>query len=148
KLGMKPNLAPLGHLAPGSASSDYVRNAEQGAQTLLNTREYVYYSYYQRVRQQLEQFWEPNLRSRLKKFFAKGRTLASDKEHSTRLMVHLDKEGTITKIEVRDTSGLLELDQAAIDAFNKAGPFPNPPRGMLEANNGAVTVEWEFVLRT
>ena len=154
-LGLSHDMKPLGHLSPqareqlgqSAASSDYLQDTKIGAQTMLNTREYAYFSYYQRVRRQLEQYWEPGLRQRLRKMVERGRTLASEKEHSTKLLVVMGQSGNIEKILVQDTSGVLDLDQAAIDAFNKAGPFPNPPRGLVE-RDGTVKVEWQFVLRT
>ena len=148
-LGVKMNLTPMGHLGPGAlaATSDHLKDVSKGAQTLLNTKEFAYFSFYQRVRKQLEQYWEPGLRQRLKNMFARGRQLAADREHATRILVMMNGEGIITKIQVESTSGLLDLDQAAIEAFNRAGPFPNPPRGLVEAD-GNVKVEWEFVLKT
>lgn len=151
-IGVAVNMKPLGHLGPEglaqeAATNDNLKEVKEGAQTLLNTREFAYYSFYQRVRTQLEQFWEPGLRERVVKMFRRGRQLASEKEMSTRLLVVLNTNGVITKILVNETSGVFDLDQAAVDAFNKAGPFPNPPTGMVEPD-GTVKVEWEFVLRT
>jgi TonB family protein len=151
-LGVPVNLRPLGHLGPDAiaqqaATNDHLRDVQNGAQTLLNTREFAYYSFYQRVRRQLEQFWEPGLRERVTKMFRQGRTLATETELTTRLLVELDASGVIRKIRVQETTGLIDLDQAAVDAFNRAGPFPNPPQGMVEVD-GTVKVEWEFVLRT
>lgn len=148
-LGVRMNMKPMGNLGPGqmAATSDYLNNVQQGAQTLLNTKEFAYFSFYQRVRKQLEQYWEPGLRNRLRNMFEKGRQLAADREHKTHLTVVMNNEGLITRILVESTSGFLDLDQAAIDAFNKAGPFPNPPRGMIDSE-GTVKVEWEFVLKT
>ncbi|MEW6058100.1 MAG: energy transducer TonB, partial [Bdellovibrionota bacterium] len=148
-LGVKMNYKPMGGVGPGeiAATNDYLKDVKPGAQTMLNTKEFAYFSFYQRVRRQLEQYWEPGLRERLRSMFAKGRQLAADREHATRILVVMDHEGTITKIQVEGTSGLLDLDQAAVDAFNRAGPFPNPPKGMIESD-GTVKVEWEFVLKT
>lgn len=153
-LGVHMNFKPLGNIDPNkrnepgqeSASNDHV-NLDEGAQALLNTKEFKYYTFYQRIRQQLEQFWEPGLRERMKKMFAKGRALAADKDHSTKLVVVLNDRGVITRILVENTSGVGDLDQAAIDAFNRAGPFPNPPQGLLESDR-TVKISWEFVLRT
>lgn len=148
-LGVHMDFKPMGNLGPGqtASSNDYLKDVQQGSQTLLNTKEFAYFSFYQRVRHQLEQYWEPGLRERLKAMFERGRQLAADQEHSTHLTVVMNAEGSITRILVDSTSGLIDLDRAAIDAFNKAGPFPNPPRGMIEAD-GTVKVEWEFVLKT
>jgi outer membrane biosynthesis protein TonB len=45
-----------------------------------------------------------------------------------------------------DTSGIKELDDAAIESFNDAGPFPNPPKGLVV--DGKVTIEWGFVVKS
>lgn len=159
KLGIPMNMRPLGGLSPAErmlqskpgvsgATNDYLDDrVADGAQTMLNTKEFAYFSYYQRVRRQLEQFWEPKLRSNLKKMFSRGRSVANNKDHSTRLLVVMDNEGSIRRIQVENTSGYFDLDDAAIQAFNKAGPFPNPPRGLVE-KDGTVKIEWEFVLKT
>ncbi|MBI2605450.1 MAG: energy transducer TonB [Deltaproteobacteria bacterium] len=149
KLGVPMNMKPMGHLGPGerAATNDYLSEVKEGAQTLLNTREFAFFSYYQRVRHQLEQFWEPKLQERLEKMLNRGRMLASDRDHNTKLLVVMNSAGEITRILVESTSGLVDLDEVAIEAFNKAGPFPNPPAGMIE-RDGSVKIEWEFVLRT
>ncbi len=150
KLGIAKDYKPLGNLGPAgqmAANNDLIKDASEGSQTLLNTKEFAFYSFYQRVRRQLEQFWEPSLRDRLDKMINRGRMIASDREHSTKLMVIMNAEGVITRIQVENTSGMMDLDEVAIEAFNKAGPFPNPPKGMVEVD-GKVRVEWEFVLRT
>lgn len=148
-LGVKMNLAPMGNQGPGAvaSTSDYLPKVQNGAETLLNTREYAYFSFFERVRRQLEQYWQPGLRERLNAMIERGRHLASDQEHSTKLTVIMSSEGEITKILVDGSSGVLDLDQAAIEAFNKAGPFPNPPRGLI-GNDGTVRIDWAFILAT
>ena len=44
--------------------------------------------------------------------------------------------------DVRD-----DLDSAAVKALNRAGPYPNPPKGLLDANGNA-QIRWDFVLKT
>jgi len=43
-----------------------------GMQTLLSTREFVYYSYYARIKEAIRQHWEPNVREKVKLFTAKA----------------------------------------------------------------------------
>jgi protein TonB len=62
-------------------------------------------------------------------------------------LVALDKEGRITKVQIIGASGTRDLDEAATKAFNDAGPFPNPPSGLVD-NGGQVLVRWDFVLKT
>ena len=49
------------------------------------------------------------------------------------------------KVQVLEDSGLRDLDEAAVDAFREAAPFPNPPQGIVE-KDGTVKIRWDFVL--
>jgi protein TonB len=129
------------------ARGEYVKGFRDGEQTMLNTREYVFYGYFQRIRQRLDHAWEKSLRDRLTKYFYRGRQLASETDYMTQLLVSLNKEGHITRVQVIGASGTGELDEAAIKAFNDAGPFPNPPTGLVDTG-GQVLVRWDFVLKT
>jgi protein TonB len=129
------------------ARGEYVKGFKAGEQTMLNTREFVFYGYFQRIRQRLDRAWEKSLRERLAKYFYRGRQLASETDYMTQLLVSLDKEGRITKVQIIGNSGTTELDEAATKAFNDAGPFPNPPSGLVDPK-GQVFVRWDFVLKT
>ncbi len=130
---------------PGlSASNDYVDDVPVGEVTNLNTIEFKYYGFYNRIRKRLEQYWGNSLRQKAESFFRQGRSFSSEVK-VTSLLVTIDSQGNITKVLLKSTSGINELDEAAIESFNKAGPFPNPPTGMLI--NGEATIEWGFVVR-
>lgn len=131
----------------GNVPQDYVRGMRESERTLLNTKEYVFFGYFQRIRERLDRAWVPILRQRLLKLYRKGRHLASDTDHSTRVLVVLNGEGEVTKVQVITESGTSDLDEAAVGAFNEAGPFPNPPRGIMNPN-GEVEIPWEFILKT
>lgn len=130
-----------------SANNDYLEDVEKGNRTLLNTREFIYYGYYHRIRQKLEQSWNSELRSVLLSYYRQGRKLTSESKYVTRLVVVLNKDGKITTIQVLDNSGAEELDDAAIEAFNRAGPFPNPPQGLVE-KDGKIKIRWDFILQS
>lgn len=130
-----------------SANNDYLDDVKQGNRTLLNTREFIYYGYYHRIRQKLEQSWNSELRSVLLSYFRQGRKLAKEQAYVTRLVVVLNKTGKITTIQVLDNSGAEELDDAAVEAFNRAGPFPNPPQGLVE-KDGQIKIRWDFILQS
>jgi TonB family protein len=129
------------------ARGEYVKGFKEGEQTMLNTREFVFYGYFQRIRERLDHAWEKSLRDHLQKYFYRGRQLASETDYMTQLLVSLDKDGRITKVQIIGNSGTTELDEAATKAFNDAGPFPNPPTGLVD-NRGQVLVRWDFVLKT
>ena len=137
-----PNWADVGRSA-----EDYVKGVNEGKWTALNTKEFVYFSYFQRIRKQLDQAWRPLLQEHLSRFYRHGKTLVEEKEHVTQTVVVLDSRGEIIRVQVIGESGVQDLDQAAVQAFQKAGPFPNPPTGLIESSN-LVKIRWDFILKT
>lgn len=131
----------------GETESDYVKDLKETDFTALNTREFTYYSYFQRVRRQLNQAWKPIIREQIYRIYRLGRRIASNREHTTKTLVVLDSKGAVIKVQVLEQSGTRDLDKAAVDAFNQAGPFPNPPQGMID-QNGMVKIRWDFILGT
>lgn len=130
-----------------SQSSDYLRNVDQGIETLLNTREFKYYTYYNRIRKQLSGYWEPKVREKMTTMFKQGRTIASSQDRITKLLIVLNDRGTLVNVQVMSDSGVRDLDDAAVEAFRAAAPFPNPPKGIIE-DDGTVKIRWDFVLET
>jgi len=53
------------------------------------------------------------------------------------------KDGKVVAQDIAE----LHLADAAVKAFNQAGPFPNPPQGIIDSS-GEIKVPWEFILRT
>jgi len=131
-----------------SQTDDHIKDIDQGLETLLNTKEYKFYSYFSRIRQQLSQHWQPKVREKMVKIFHNGRGPASlGQERVTKLLITLNEKGVLVKVQVIGDSGIQDLDDAAIEAFKAAAPFPNPPKGVVE-NDGTVQIRWDFVLET
>ncbi len=129
-----------------SSTNDYIEEVPLGDLTFLNTVEYKYYGFYHRIRQKLEQFWGSSIQDKAKDIMNQGRRVASDDNLITALQVTLNEQGSVVEIVIKGSSGIKELDDAAIESFNDAGPFPNPPKGLLR--NGLVKIEWGFVVQT
>lgn len=132
---------------PGSASNDYLKDVKEGDRTMLSTKEFVYFGYYRRIRERLEVAWNSRLRSTLDSYVYGGRRLAQDQNYVTGLLIVLDSDGKIIAVQVLQKSGARDLDQAAIDAFNQAGPFPNPPSGLVD-ERGEIKIRWDFILQS
>lgn len=132
---------------PGGPASEYIQGLKESEVTALNTREYVFYGYFQRIRESLDLAWNRSLREQLTRLYRKGRKLASETDHLTRTLVTLNAAGEVTRVQVIEESGSRDLDQAAIEAFRRAGPFPNPPQGILDAR-GEIQIRWDFILKT
>lgn len=130
-----------------SASDDYLRDIEEGDQTLLNTKEFVYYGYFQRIRERLRQNWNRRIRSAVMRHVQSGGRYVSQSEYITRVIVVLDRHGRIKSVKLIGSSGENNLDRAAVDAFNAAGPFPNPPEGLI-GKDGLIKIPWHFILQS
>jgi protein TonB len=134
-------------LAQGlSATNDYVEEVTLGDFTHLNTVEYKFYGFYHRIRQKLEQFWGKSIQEKAEAIFRSGRRLPASENLITSLQVTLDSKGEIVNVKILGASGVKELDDAAIESFNEAGPFPNPPKELLV--NGKATIDWGFVVKS
>lgn len=128
-----------------SATNDYVQEVQLGDFTHLNTVEYKYYGFFHRIRQKLEQFWGNSIQEKSQAIFRSGRKIASQ-DYVTSLQVTLNAKGEIIAVKILGASGVKELDDAAVESFNQAGPFPNPPKDLLV--NGRATIEWGFVVKS
>ncbi|PIS10865.1 MAG: energy transducer TonB [Bdellovibrio sp. CG10_big_fil_rev_8_21_14_0_10_47_8] len=128
-----------------SQTTDYLKDVEKGSETLLSSREFVYHTFYSRIRRQLNQFWIGKVRDKLAKIVKEGRSIASTEDHVTKLLITLDRKGLLMKVQVVSDSGVRDLDDAAIEAFKEAAPFPNPPNGIVDPD-GTIKIRWDFVL--
>jgi protein TonB len=148
----KPTLPPLENdsFAQGggnaaSATDDRLKNVPTGMQTLLSTREFVYFSYYNRIKDKLRQYWEPKIKEKMERVVRQGRMIASTNDKITRVVILLDERGTLVRVQVIGPSGTKDLDDAAVEAFRAAAPFPNPPKGIVEPD-GLIRIRWDFIL--
>jgi protein TonB len=138
--------------APGSGgdraasmTDDHLDDVPTSLQTVLSTREFVYYSYYHRIKEQLRQHWEPKIKEKVRRALQMGRSIASESDRITRVVILLDQSGTLVRVQVVGQSGVQDLDQAAVEAFRAAAPFPNPPHGIVDGD-GYIRIRWDFVL--
>jgi TonB family protein len=113
----------------GAAPNDHLRNMEEGEGTFLNTREWKYAGFFNRVKQSVGTHWRPGLA--LNRRDPTG-NIYSGRDRHTVLEVTLDARGQVADITVLKSCGLDFLDLEAIESFKRAEPFPNPPAGLLE----------------
>ena len=114
--------------AGGGAPNDDLSNLAAGDGTYLNTREWKYAGFFNRVKQAVSARWNPigRLRSRDPRAASQGFA-----DRVTTLEVILRPDGSVREIVVRQSSGLDYLDQEAVQAFEKAQPFANPPPALV-----------------
>jgi len=97
-----------------------------GNRTQLNTRELVGADYINRIRRLVNYFWDQNLQNLPRS------VILTRSSYTTVVDVVLDNHGALQRIEVTVECGSQPLDQAVVDAFRIAGPFPNPPPQLIE----------------
>ncbi|WP_419169033.1 TonB family protein [Halobacteriovorax sp.] len=127
-----------------ASSNDHLEDIKLGDITKLNTTEYKYYGFYFRIKQQLEQHWGSTLREKMEAIYRQNRRGPAGNKFLTNVRVVLNEKGHIVNVIVQGSSGVKDLDDAAVESFNKAGPFPNPPAGMVK--NGFANIDWGFAV--
>ncbi len=128
-----------------SQTEDHLKDIEKGAHTLLNTKKFLHYSYFMRIKEQVRSHWHPKIRSNVKMLFSQGRAPTSFNDKSTSLRVTLKANGALDKLELLKTSGVPAIDHAAVTAFQAAAPFTNPPSALKESD-GKIRFMWDFIL--
>jgi TonB family protein len=119
-----PDLRPSDDVlerAAGGGSVDAFDEVEEGEETALNSKQWVYAAFMNRVK----------------------RGVYGYKTRITRVRVTLSSAGALTSIVVLDSSGIDFLDEEAVSAFRAAQPFPNPPDAMPDAS-GNISFNFAF----
>jgi TonB family protein len=132
--GGKPILTPSSAFydqLSAAPAPDHVEGVDVGDATFLNTREWKYAGFFNRVKQTVAENWNPMSAASARdptgsRYFQKDRT--------TVLAITLNPQGGVTEIKVARSSGLDFLDQTAIEAFQRAQPFVNPPNGLADSH--------------
>jgi len=130
-----------------SQSDDYLKDVSAGMQTMLNTQEFAYYNYYQKIKDKVKEHWVPLVGNRVRLKMNQVRGVASTGEHVTRILIIIDKSGDLSKVDIVGGSGIPDADNAAIEAFKKASPFGTPPKGLINTA-GEVRMRWDLVLES
>lgn len=132
-----PSMSALDKIS-GAAPNDHLANVEEGDGTFLNTKEWKYASFFNRVKQGVGMHWDPGSPLRMRDPTG---NMYGGRDRFTLLRVTLDEHGSVKKINVEKSSGLEFLDLEAVAAFERAQPFPNPPPGLISADS---TVHFSF----
>ena len=127
----------------GDVSDDVMLGVdEEGDTTLVNSRSFKYWDFFQRMRDQVRREWSPAETYRRRDPYGK---VYGRRDRYTVLGVVLDDKGRILRAEVLRESGLPFLDGEAIRAMQNAGPFPNPPAGLAD-EKGRISFRFGFLL--
>lgn len=127
---------------PGEGSDDDIEDVTEGAVTALNSISFKYSTFFERIKREIKPRWHP---AEIAAQYDPMGKMYGHKKRMTTLKVTLDKEGTVTNLEVVLESGFPELDVEAQQSFRRAESFPNPPKGLIKPN-GLIQFRFSFIL--
>ncbi len=137
----RPSLDRL-DMVSGAPSNDHIEDVPKGEETLLNSREFKYATFFNRVKRGVSQYWSPRVGEEYIRRDPYG-NIYGVKDRRTLLSVSLDASGDLVDVEVVHSSGVQFFDDVAIQSFRDASPFPNPPVGLME-NDGQIHFQFGF----
>jgi TonB family protein len=141
RVDLRPDAAMMARIA-GGPSADHLEGVEEGEATALNTRQFRYAGYINRVAlavNQTQRVWDAYL-ARDGSF-----QMYPVRQRTTVIVITLDGAGSVEQIEVREPSGLDFVDRELVRAVRAAGPFPNPPAG-LKSSDGKIRLPQAWLL--
>jgi TonB family protein len=132
-----PSYSVMDKLA-GAPANDHLANVEDGEGTYLNTKEWKYSTFFNRLKQSVGMHWDPVTPWRQRDPTG---AIYGGRDRYTVLTVTLNERGMVKDIFVAKSSGLDFLDLEAVHSFERAQPFPNPPPGLIAGDS---TVRFNF----
>jgi TonB family protein len=136
---LKPSKEQLERIV-GGGSVDHLEDVDNGDETALNAKRFVYASFFNRLKRQVAQNWDPaSVWHRVDPTGA----VNGFKTRVTEVRVSLSPRGELMKIVVTSPCGVNDLDDEAVRAFHDAQPFPNPPKELVSKDN-LITFAFSF----
>ena len=127
--------------AVGSGTQDHLADIDEGNETALNAKRWVYAGFFNRIKEKVRDHWKPAEEYQRRDPTGK---IYGGEDRFTQLQVNLKADGSLAKVWVVHTCGLDFLDDTAVEAFKEAQPFINPPRKLVEDGHGIVNFQFGF----
>lgn len=122
-----------------SAIENFVPNVKPGNQTALNAAASPFAHYLATIHRNIHREFALGFLRNL----PVGGGAFDDVSLMTKLEIIINRDGSIHKVGVVETSGFMPFDFGAFDAVMRAAPFAPPPRNIL-SGDGRVYVHWGF----
>jgi protein TonB len=130
----------------GSTNGEYLPFVKEGSFTSLNTDQFLYYTFFNRVNEQIRSRWVTAIREFSGTLSHADVLRLSKLQRETQIEVLLQPDGYLKGVVIGKPSGEPGLDQAAVIAFRKTAPFLNPPIEM-KGEDGLVHLYYSFVIQ-
>ena len=125
-----------------SSIENFTFDVKPGNQAELGTRASPFAAYITAMHRQIHKLWTFGFLADLD---AKPSSNSpyNNEELWTQLEIVVKGDGTVDKVGIVRSSGVLPFDVAAIDSVMTAAPFPPPPQ-VIKSANGKVYLDWQF----
>lgn len=141
-----PNMANTTQLSTergDGGTFNALRDIDEGDRTLLNRKHTRYWTFFDRMKRQLQREWNPGREYNKRDPY---RNVYGVKDRYTVVNLTLKSDGSVQKLHLSQSSGLDFYDDEAIRALLAAAPFPNPPEG-LKDEDGLIHIRYGFYLQ-
>lgn len=130
----------LPHFGPGRGSNQLDTNAEV-AKALEETREtnpfkkkeHRFYSYYERIKQEVEPLWISGVRDLVTTARRQRTNWRISGGKVATIVALIDKNGAVVQVLLVKSSGDAKLDALAMSLM-RGRRYPNPPQGLVESD--------------
>jgi len=123
-----------------AAIENYVPNVRPGNQTALNAAASPFANYLAAVHRRIHRQYADRFLASLPSW---GGDPHADRTLMTKLEIILNQDGTVHRVGVVRTSGLITFDFGAYKAVLRGQPYPRPPSSIL-SGDGRVYFHWGF----
>lgn len=124
--------------------AERVPGIKQGYFNSLNSDQLTYFTFYNRINQQINYRWVSLVKNYLFNLPPDQLKRISNSNKRTVIEVLLDSQGNYFSSLIHNSSGIQALDEATYKAFRLATPFVNPPQGLVDAEDGLIHLYYEF----
>jgi TonB family protein len=140
---LRPTLGDLRDAIRGTGLED-LEDVDEGDRTALNAVEWRHAPFFNRVQEQVEQYWRPG-----EEYAEHDPTgnIYGYRDRETVIKVVLNRDGSLRNAYVIEESGASFLDDEAREAIEQAAPFPRPPRGLLDPDTNVVAFRFSFTVQ-
>lgn len=114
-----------------------------GKITALNTDQYLFYSFFNRVGDLIYNRWEGQVKKAIPAATQKLAGHTYQTKWVTTVDIWVNKSGEYHSAHLMKESGLPEFDRAALVAFQQARFFPNPPQELVE-DDGFIHLRYDL----
>src|SRR6266540_3729400 len=146
KAGPDLSVSPdaLARIAGGPSMDGVGEGLAEGDETWLQSREFKYATFMNRMRREIGQQWYPRVRDAQRQRDPAG-SVFFYRERTVVIGLTMDTDGNVKDLSVMQSSNLDFFDRIAVSSVQAAQPFPNPPRGMFHGDGG-VRIPFSFTM--